>query len=399
VVRHRVRTLAVLLTLVLVATVAGAAADDLQDRYDRTQDQLAEAEEHLGAVTEQVGTAQQQLAAADQQLIALEAELQARERELAAARTAYDESRARTAAATRELQAITERLERTRQDLTEREQRFDARIASAYKYGNVGYASALMGAEDVEDFVNTMYYVRSVMRTDRTLIDGVAETARQIADDRLAADALREQLARDEAEAAQLKADVERATSTQRRLTEMVAAERTKRSQLLTQLRSTREDYEALVDELATESKQLAEEIRASQYAGRQPGKGGLLWPTNGRRTSGYGWRTHPIYGSRRMHAGIDIGGGIGQPIIAAAAGKVISAGWRGGYGLTVVVDHGGGMATLYAHQSRLSVSPGMVVDQGAKIGEVGSTGNSTGPHLHFEVRVDGEPRDPMGWY
>jgi murein DD-endopeptidase MepM/ murein hydrolase activator NlpD len=76
-----------------------------------------------------------------------------------------------------------------------------------------------------------------------------------------------------------------------------------------------------------------------------------------------------------------------------------VSAGWRGGYGLTVVIDHGGGMHTLYAHQSQLAVSAGAVVGQGQKIGEVGSTGNSTGPHLHYEIRINGEPRDPMGWY
>lgn len=395
-----VRVLAVLLSLVVLATTASAhTGSDIRERLDDTRGQLAEAERGLGVVKEQVGSAQEQLAAADQQLLSLEAQLRAQEAELAAAQAAYEAARVRTEEATRELQSVSARLMRTQDELAERERRFDARVASAYKYGNVGYASALVGAEDVSDFVNTMYYVRSVMKADRGMITDVARTAREVAADRQEADRIRDVLAADETEAARLEADVERATTSKRQLTRMVASERSQRAALVQQLESTQADYEALVDGLEAESKKLAEELRKSQYVGRKPGKGGLLWPTAGHRTSGYGFRTHPIYGGRRMHTGVDISGGTGQPIVAAAKGQVVSAGWRGGYGLTVVIDHGGGLHTLYAHQSRLSVSDGEVVGQGEKIGEVGSTGNSTGPHLHFEVRVNGEPRDPMDWY
>lgn len=394
-----VRMLAGLLSLVVLLATAGAHSSGLQDRLSDTKEQLAEAERGLGVVKEQVGSAQEQLATADRQLLDLEAQLREQEAQLAAARAAYDEARARTTAATSELRAVTDRLVRTQDELAERERRFDARIASAYKYGNVGYASALVGAEDVSDFVNTMYYVRSVMKADRGMIDDVTETAREVAADRQAVDRLRDGLAAEESAAARLKADVERATEAKRRLAGMVASERAQRARLVDELQSTQADYEALVDGLEAESKKLAEELRRSQYVGTKPGKGGLLWPTAGHRTSGYGFRTHPIYGGRRMHTGIDISGGPGQPIVAAAKGQVVSAGWRGGYGLTVVIDHGGGLHTLYAHQSRLSVSGGDVVGQGQKIGEVGTTGNSTGPHLHYEVRVNGEPRDPMQWY
>lgn len=393
------RVLASLLAVAMLSGVAFAAEGSLSDRYADSKAKLEEAEQGLATVTAEVGTAQEQLEAADRRLIELEQRLRAQEAELAEAEAAFEQSQARTAAATRELSQVTKRLARTEADLADRERRFDDRVAAAYKYGNVGFAQALVGAEDVADFVNTMYYVRSVMQSDRTMIESVTETARKVAADRAAADRLRERLAADEAEAARLRTAVAQATSAQRELTRMVASERAQRAELVTELESTKESYEALVDELEQESAQLAEELRRSQYQGAQPGPGGLLWPTNGRRTSGYGWRTHPLYGSRRMHTGVDISGGIGQPVVAAAKGKVVSAGWRGGYGLAVVVDHGGGLATLYAHQSQLSVAEGSVVEQGQKIGEVGSTGNSTGPHLHFEVRVDGNPRDPMDWY
>ncbi|MEX0657636.1 MAG: M23 family metallopeptidase, partial [Egibacteraceae bacterium] len=118
--------------------------------------------------------------------------------------------------------------------------------------------------------------------------------------------------------------------------------------------------------------------------------------PSDGRFSSGYGMRRHPIYGTGRMHTGVDFGSPSGAPIYAATGGTVISAGWRGGYGLAVVVDHGNGVATLYAHSSQVLVSPGQRVGRGQVIARIGSTGQSTGPHLHFEVRVHGQHRDPM---
>ncbi|MDP8971232.1 MAG: M23 family metallopeptidase, partial [Actinomycetota bacterium] len=126
------------------------------------------------------------------------------------------------------------------------------------------------------------------------------------------------------------------------------------------------------------------------------PRAGRLLWPAQGPKTSDFGWRTHPLFGTRSFHAGIDIGAGHGAPIWAADAGVVVAAAARGGYGNTVVVDHGEGLSTLYAHQSRVAARPGQAVSRGQVIGYVGSSGYSTGPHLHFETREDGTPVDPM---
>jgi murein DD-endopeptidase MepM/ murein hydrolase activator NlpD len=130
-----------------------------------------------------------------------------------------------------------------------------------------------------------------------------------------------------------------------------------------------------------------------------RPAPGRLAWPVPGRITSGFGPRTHPLHGDRGMHSGVDIAAARGTPIVAAADGLVTIAGPSGGYGLMVEVDHGGGLSTRYAHASELLVRPGDSVRQGQPLALVGSTGASTGPHLHFEVRVDGQAQDPLRWF
>lgn len=123
-----------------------------------------------------------------------------------------------------------------------------------------------------------------------------------------------------------------------------------------------------------------------------------LVWPINGVVTSQFGYRVHPIFGTERFHSGLDIDGDSGQPIVAAAEGVVIASSSMGGYGNAVIIDHGGGLTTLYAHQSRTAVTSGQLVRQGDVVGYVGSTGWSTGPHLHFETRSDGSPTDPLAY-
>jgi murein DD-endopeptidase MepM/ murein hydrolase activator NlpD len=127
--------------------------------------------------------------------------------------------------------------------------------------------------------------------------------------------------------------------------------------------------------------------------------KGSLYWPLIGSITSGFGMRRHPLLGGAyMMHTGIDISANFGTPVRASAPGKVIYADWYGGFGKLVILDHGGGITTLYAHLSRIVVELEEQVSEGQIIGYVGSTGLSTGPHLHFEVRVNGIPQDPLIW-
>ena len=163
---------------------------------------------------------------------------------------------------------------------------------------------------------------------------------------------------------------------------------------------------DSYIDDLELTSNEVTNAIKKLQSLGYRgtsnllKGKGVLSYPCEkGRVTSDYGMRIHPISGKYKMHTGIDFGGNpAGTPVLASADGIVITAGWLSGYGYTVIIDHGNKISTLYAHNSKLYVKAGEEVQRGQKIAAVGSTGNSTGPHIHFEVRVDGEHTDPKEW-
>jgi murein DD-endopeptidase MepM/ murein hydrolase activator NlpD len=178
-----------------------------------------------------------------------------------------------------------------------------------------------------------------------------------------------------------------------------VAAEAANEQRLLAAVQAKKSEYLRQINQLQRESNDIAAQLRKRQSgeAVTPSGHGVLAYPvTNPVMTSPYGYRTHPIYGDRRLHTGVDFRAGTGTPVYSAGGGVVVFAGWKTGYGNTVVIDHGGSLATLYAHNSALAVSTGATVKRGQRISSAGSTGNSTGPHVHFEVRVNGSPVDPM---
>lgn len=164
---------------------------------------------------------------------------------------------------------------------------------------------------------------------------------------------------------------------------------------LLAEVQSDINEVEGELTALEREQEKIEAAIRAAQSAGGEK-LGSLRWPVSGSVSSPFGYRVHPISGVRKLHTGVDISVGAGVEIVAAGNGVVILASWYGGYGNAVVIDHGAGLSTLYAHQSKLAVSVGQSVSDGEVIGYVGSTGYSTGPHLHFETREFGTPVDPM---
>jgi murein DD-endopeptidase MepM/ murein hydrolase activator NlpD len=180
---------------------------------------------------------------------------------------------------------------------------------------------------------------------------------------------------------------------------EQVASAKDDRTKVLNNLLKDLKELNRLEDKLLQESKELEKKILALQSNGKYTqGKIGWPVPSSTRITSPYGYRIHPILKTKKLHTGIDIGAKSGSAVLAGNAGKVIFAGYYGGYGYTVIIDHGGKISTLYAHNSKLLVKEGDEVKRGQDIAKIGSTGLSTGPHLHFEVRENGQHKNPMNY-
>lgn len=412
--RRAVTLVCVIGLLLSLSSGPGAAQslDQVRERLDGARGGLQQVEEQRAVTVADLEASQARQAAMHERLLVLTAELGAAQGSLEAADAVLGST-------TRELEATRRQLEETREDLDVARLVFADRTRASYMYGGAGRsgASVLFGVADVTEFNRAVAYVQRVMASDREQIALVGNLERQVAAATVELGLLQERH-RTERAVAQVERDrVANLVTEQDTLHREATAEADHHARILTALDADRASHVALIDALEAESDQLEAELRrraqqeearrlaaaeaarasrASQPQSPAVSASGWQRPSDGRMSSGYGMRRHPIYGSPRLHTGVDFGAPIGAPIYAATAGTVVSAGWRGGYGLAVVVDHGGGVATLYAHASALLVSPGQSVSRGQVIARTGSTGQSTGPHLHFEVRVNGQPRDPV---
>jgi len=273
------------------------------------------------------------------------------------------------------------------------------RLVDIYESDQASTIDLFLGASNVQAALDQIAYVNDIGVQDRRIASEVAQAKAQVK----AARAKTKQIRRTvQSETAVISA---RTAQTRSVRDELVGAQNdlsaTKQQKLqdISHLSAAEQAEAGEIDALQASSAALTARIQAAQAAHSAasgstsvPSSAGLIWPASGPVTSPFGWR----WG--RMHEGIDIGATYGSPIRAAAAGTVIYCGWESGYGNLTAIDHGGNLATAYGHQSSIVVTCGQHVDQGQVIGYVGSTGHSTGPHLHFEVRVNGSPVDPMGY-
>ena len=261
------------------------------------------------------------------------------------------------------------------------------RVRDIYINGQINYLDVLFGAKDFQDFFTRMDLLKRVIQQDYDLVQVVFA-------EKTAIETSQKELEKDKTAKEKLVAS---AADRNKEAEKKQAAKQA----IIDKMETDRATQERIINENLAASKEVEQMIRNSRYQPASPalsGGGALNWPLGGPITSPFGWRVHPITGASRFHSGIDIGGDYGDTIHAAGAGIVSYAGWLSGYGYAVIIDHGGGISTLYGHNQALLVSEGQSVSQGQAIAECGSTGNSTGPHCHFEVRVDGEPVDPMGY-
>lgn len=248
--------------------------------------------------------------------------------------------------------------------------------------------AVLLQSQNLNEFLDRRRQLRSVYQSDRAMLTSLKQETEHI-------ERQRNQIEQKKNEVALL---------TQQLQVQKLEFEAQAGSQeaMIARLRTDRRALEAAETQLMNDSQAIAGLIQ-QRMAARQGGiafrgTGQFGFPSAGPVTSGFGWRTHPILGYERFHSGVDFGAEYGSVITAADNGAVIFAGWYGGYGNAVIIDHGNGLSTLYGHASELYVSEGQAVKRGQAIAAVGSTGLSTGPHLHFEVRQNGEPVDPLAY-
>ena len=277
-------------------------------------------------------------------------------------------------------------------------QKFRLRMRSLQERGNISYWQVLFHSASFEDMLMRKTMVEEIAASDQRMLGQIRENAEQVL---LAKESLTEQKAmleekKVEQAAAQEALEHKRAESDQA-ISELIAS----RQDLVEEQERIQDDMDALEKEIAAREEELNRQQQQNNYVPVVT-EAGFLFPVslNGYQcmTSPYGYRVHPISGVTRLHNGVDLAAVTGTPIFASKSGVVTTAciGWGNGYGNHVVINHGDGYSTLYAHQSALNVYEGQIVSQGDVIGYVGSTGNSTGPHLHFTVFKNGETINPM---
>ena len=268
----------------------------------------------------------------------------------------------------------------------------DKRIREMYKGERINILHVIFEAKDISTLFDRLYYQKALIKRDKQIMNNLKRKSDDIVRSQRSINYEKSHIS------SSLKA------MTQKKRTLDYSAQTSE--YLINKLRTDREAYEQAQKELANLSKDIEKDI-IKKISTETLLDSVFLRPVSGYISSPFGWRRHPIFGSRRFHSGVDIAGRNGSPIKASNSGKVIHSGWYGGYGKVVIINHGvltegvhrgKKVSTLYAHMSRTIVNVGTYIKKGQTVGYEGSTGYSTGPHLHFEVRIDGKPTNPLNF-
>lgn len=350
--------------------------------------QLNEVQQQIGEQSSKKAEAEQRIQNFSARLKEVQDALEQANRELRKIQAQRQEIEIKIAKNEEELKKAQERYQKRMKIL-------EKRVRDIYENGQLSYLDVILGAKNFSDFATRVDLFKRLINSDIELIKTIQAEREAIEKKKAELEADRQTIVALEKEAEAKKA--------------IIVQKKAEEESLLEQARTDRDTALAAIEELEASSNAIKAKLQALENSRRSSsgevvdrgyvqGSGRFIWPTSGPITSEFGYRIHPIYGRQILHSGIDIGVPTGTVIHAADSGTVVLSGWVSGYGYTVIIDHGNGFSTLYAHNSELLVSEGQSVSQGEAIAHAGSTGNSTGPHLHFEVRINGEPQNPLNY-
>ena len=345
---------------------------DLQTQRQELQNQLDEANSDLEEVQTDLSENLQQVQKLDEKISQAESELEEQENKIEVLKESISE--------------IEIQLNEVEEKYNKQKELFETRIVAIYEAGETQYLDILLKSKSLADFLSSYYVISELAEYDESLLNDIGTKKKQIS-------LSKEKLDKEKKELATIIQSQTRTTRTLQNTKIMRASFIARLSKEEQEIQQQIDEYNAQFEEINKQILALAQEGIDTAYIG-----GELAWPVPGytKITSPYAMRVHPITGVYKLHTGVDISAPIGANFIAANDGIVTKAEYNGAYGNMVIIDHGGGISTLYAHGSEILVEVGQTVTRGEAVLKVGSTGYSTGPHAHFEVRINGETTNPL---
>ncbi len=366
-------------------TAEAASKSQLQNRLAELKSARAEANAAVKALEGEAEKYSEKIAALDYQIQSTRAQLNTTQKIIDTLTEDIEEKQVE--------------LDETVKELDDKQELFETRIRVMYENGDTTYMEVLLSSENFSDMLSHMEIVSQIMDYDKKVVEEYKALKLSIEQQKasLESDRKQQQDYADDLKVAyeEIEAQKKEYKALKAKVDSNIELKKAEAERML-------REQEQINDEIAELSRQEAAAVSSSGGGGG--GKvysGSMTWPcpSYNRISSPYGYRTHPISGTRKLHKGLDISASSGNPVIAAASGTVVKSYFSSSYGNYVVISHGGGVMTAYAHMTRRLVSAGQRVAAGQQVGTVGSTGNSTGPHLHFEVYVGGSTVNPMNYF
>ncbi len=380
-------------TTTSTTSLESARQQAIDGQIKTLREQVEEASDREGAVLDRLDEVAAGKRSLDGQVAALDADIAAAEAELTAASEHFG-------TVTADLQRAEAKFDATDGDLTGARTDLTERAVRAYVHQPTAQlASLLLERQSFRELAAARDFLSSVVDAQARSVERYRRLRGDIDAERQSLATLQADMSAQRDVVALHRDELLRVRGRQDELRAKASVEQGRQQALLRDVRSRVKEFEGEIAALKKESDNIASLLRTRQAAQQKAapsGKGALATPVAGAVTSTFGARLHPIFQTMRMHAGTDFAASVGTPVKAAADGVVVAAGTRSGYGETVILDHGNNLATLYGHLSRVGIADGAKVTRGQVIGFSGSSGYSTGPHLHFEVRVSGNPVDPL---